>query len=109
MVIKMNGDKKATENATVASAQPLDAWFLDLLACPACPQHLPLHPGNSDDGGQTLVCQCGRYAFPIRDGLPILLVEEATLLNPDAHPEGTSHTDPTIGTEVETGSRSDND
>ena len=64
--------------------QPLDEWFLDLLACPACVQRLPLHLG---EGSTTLICQCGRYAYPVRDGLPILLVEEAILLDDNAHPE----------------------
>lgn len=64
--------------------QPLDEWFLDLLACPACVQRLPLHLG---EGSATLICQCGRYAYPVREGLPILLVEEAILLNENAYPE----------------------
>ena len=64
--------------------QPLDEWFLDLLACPACVQRLPLRLG---EGSTTLLCQCGRYAYPVREGLPILLVEEAILLNENAHPE----------------------
>lgn len=71
-------------NSTSSTPQPLDEWFLDLLACPACPQRLPLH---LSENGDTLVCRCGRYAYPVRDGLPILLVEEATLLNENAHPE----------------------
>lgn len=71
-------------NSKPSPPQSLDAWFLDLLACPACPQRLPLHLGEN---GDTLVCQCGRYAYPVRDGLPILIVEEATLLDENAHPE----------------------
>jgi len=75
-----------------ARPQTLDAWFLDLLACPACPQHLPLHLVPLGEDGKTLNCQCGRYAFPVRDGLPILLVEEAALINPDATPDAvTAH------------------
>jgi uncharacterized protein YbaR (Trm112 family) len=66
------------------SPQPLDSWFLDLLACPACEQHLPVHLSETKD---TLRCACGRYAYPIRDGIPILLVDEATLLDENAHPE----------------------
>ena len=71
-------------NTMPSSPQPLDEWFLDLLACPACPQRLPLHLAAD---GDTLLCRCGRYAYPVRDGLPILIVEEATLLNENAHPE----------------------
>ncbi len=65
--------------------QPLDDWFLSLLACPACPQRLPLSRG---EGGATLVCACGRYAYPINaNGVPSVIVEEAVLLDENARPE----------------------
>ncbi len=44
--------------------------LLDLLACPACGVELELQ-------GREVVCtECGRR-FPIREGIPVLLVEEA--------------------------------
>jgi uncharacterized protein YbaR (Trm112 family) len=64
--------------------QALDPWFLELLACPACEQHLPLQINEAKDA---LHCACGRYAYPIRDGVPVLLVEEATVLDENARPE----------------------
>ena len=65
--------------------QPLDEWFLNLLACPACPQRLPMHLNEGRNG---LICQCGRYSFPINeDGIPVLLVDHAVLLDENAHPE----------------------
>src|SRR5437763_1263464 len=76
----MSSEHPAAENAP----QPLDEWFLDLLACPACSQHWPVTLNATRDA---LNCKCGRYAYPIRDGIPILLVEEATLLDENAHPE----------------------
>ncbi len=66
-----------------AAPQTLDPWFLELLACPGCTQH---HAVTLDTAQNTLNCACGRYAFPIRDGIPILLVDEATVLNADADP-----------------------
>ncbi len=52
----------------------LDPKFLSVLACPADDNRPPLR-----QNGDTLVCdQCGRI-YPIRDGIPILLPEEATL------------------------------
>jgi uncharacterized protein YbaR (Trm112 family) len=72
------------ENAGAPAPQPLDDWFLGLLACPACEQHLALHLNESQD---TLICGCGRYAYPIRDGIPVLLVDEATVLDENARPE----------------------
>lgn len=50
----------------------LDPSLLELLACPAC------HAGLRQEG-QGLVCLgCGRR-YPVRDGIPVLLVEEAEL------------------------------
>ena len=63
--------------------QVLDDWFLDLLECPGCEYHRPLKL-SSDSG--SLNCDCGRYGFPVRDGIPILLVEEAVILDPSADP-----------------------
>ena len=63
--------------------QTLDDWFLNLLECPGCDQHLPVKLNPAQDA---LHCACGRYAFPVRDGIPILLVEEAVVLNADADP-----------------------
>jgi uncharacterized protein YbaR (Trm112 family) len=44
--------------------------FLVLLACPQC--HGPLE--RDDDG---LVCPACNLVFPVRDGVPVLLLEEA--------------------------------
>lgn len=63
--------------------QGLEPWFLDLLACPACVQH---HPVILTETKDALLCKCGRYSFPVRDGIPILLKEEATVLNENADP-----------------------
>ena len=52
----------------------LDAELLKILACPDT-HHTPL---AYDEGAQTLTCTaCGRV-FPIRDGIPVLLLDEAT-------------------------------
>lgn len=73
-------------NTETPKPQPLDDWFLALLACPGCPDRLPLHVNEIKDA---LLCECGRYSYPIRDGIPILLIDEATLLNPDIAPPNT--------------------
>ena len=52
----------------------LPAEVLDLLVCPSCHTKLAL-----DYEARELVCtgaECG-LAYPIRDGIPILLVDEA--------------------------------
>ncbi|MCK8681746.1 MULTISPECIES: Trm112 family protein [Streptomyces] len=55
---------------------PLDAGLLEILACPAC--HAPLDDRTADEDPE-LVCtgdSCG-LAYPVRDGIPVLLVDEA--------------------------------
>ena len=47
--------------------------LLDILVCPVCKKPLVLK-----DEGQILKCGECRRAYPIRDGIPILLVDEAT-------------------------------
>jgi uncharacterized protein YbaR (Trm112 family) len=54
----------------------IDASLLELLACPSA-DHAPLREEHRD-GAPVLVCtHCGT-AFPITDGIPVLLVDEAT-------------------------------
>jgi uncharacterized protein YbaR (Trm112 family) len=53
----------------------MDPQLLEILACPDT-HHAPL---THDPAAQTLTCtECGRV-FPIRDGIPVLLLDEATL------------------------------
>lgn len=51
----------------------IDQRLLEILACPACKDRPPvrLH-------GEMLVCEkCGR-AYPIKDGIPVMLPEVAS-------------------------------
>ena len=56
----------------------LDPMLLDVLACPA-DHHAALRAGApGEPAAPALTCtQCGRV-FPIRDGIPVLLLDEAT-------------------------------
>jgi hypothetical protein len=57
----------------------LDPRLLEILICPACRGEI--RPVNEDAG---LECaSCGRV-YPVRDGIPVLLVDEAS---PPTHPE----------------------
>jgi uncharacterized protein len=54
----------------------IDDTLLELLACPS-DDHAPLR-SDTVDGADALVCtHCGS-SFPIRDGIPVLLIDEAT-------------------------------
>lgn len=59
-------------------AVELDPVLLEVLACPA-EHHAPLKIGAADDASaDALTCtECGRI-FPVRDGIPVLLLDEAT-------------------------------
>jgi uncharacterized protein len=50
----------------------LDQTLLDILACPNCRAELRV-----DDTNDELVCTGCGYAYPVRDDIPILLVDEA--------------------------------
>jgi uncharacterized protein YbaR (Trm112 family) len=60
-------------------AVALDATLLEILACPS-PDHAPLRIGTpTDPSADVLTCtSCGRM-YPVRDGIPVLLLDEATL------------------------------
>lgn len=52
----------------------IDQQLLSIIVCPAC--HGELEPATTD-GVEELVCQgCGN-AYPVRDDIPVLLVDEA--------------------------------
>jgi uncharacterized protein YbaR (Trm112 family) len=52
---------------------PIDPRLLEMLCCPAC--HGEIDELEADKG---LKCtECGRV-YPIRDGIPVMLVDEAS-------------------------------
>ena len=56
----------------------VDSRLLEILACPLCKG--PLQYRRAE---QQLVCRGDRLAFPVRDGVPVLLDGEARPLNSD--------------------------
>ncbi|TCS73968.1 hypothetical protein EDC61_101191 [Sulfuritortus calidifontis] len=53
----------------------MDAKLLDILVCPLCKGPLVYLKE-----AQELVCKADRLAFPIRDGIPVMLEDEARRL-----------------------------
>ena len=51
---------------------PADLW--DVLACP-CPQHAPV---TADEATGRVVCTACQTSFEVRDGIPVMLLDEAT-------------------------------
>ena len=64
--------------ALLMSEVVLDSKLLDILACPVCKGPLRWHRD-----AQQLVCRGDRLAFPVSDGIPIMLEDEARQLTPD--------------------------
>lgn len=57
----------------------LDPQLLEIIVCPQCHGDLlPVAGGPTPEVTGELVCQgeCG-LAYPVRDGIPVLLVDEA--------------------------------
>ena len=48
----------------------IDKELLDILACPICKSEIPLKD-------ETLICRKCRKYYPIRDGIPVMLINEA--------------------------------
>ena len=65
----------------------MDNRLLELLVCPVCKgplehQRPPIHPHHE------LVCKADRLAFPVRDGIPVMLEAEARPLDETTAAEG---------------------
>jgi uncharacterized protein YbaR (Trm112 family) len=54
----------------------VDDHLLDVLVCPVCKG-----PLQFDRTAQELICAADRLAFPIRDGIPVMLEPEARRLS----------------------------
>ncbi len=53
----------------------MDIKLLEMLVCPLCKGPLVYHKEQ-----QELICKPDRLAYPIRDGIPVMLEDEARKL-----------------------------
>ncbi len=53
----------------------IDKQLLDLLACPKCKKGVRL-----SENGNELICYHCKLVYEIRDGIPIMLIDEARQL-----------------------------
>ncbi len=56
----------------------MDKKLLDILVCPLCKGPLAY-----DKSAAELICKADRLAFPIRDQIPVMLIDEARELSAD--------------------------
>lgn len=64
-----------SEKAEQKNRRSVDPKLLELLVCP-----LTKAPLVYDEAAQELISETARLAYPIRDGIPIMLPEEARAL-----------------------------
>jgi uncharacterized protein YbaR (Trm112 family) len=72
-------DDTKTETSAVPDAPParsVDPKLLEILVCP-----LSKKPLRYDAENQELISEAAGLAFPIRDGIPIMLIDEARRLD----------------------------
>ena len=53
---------------------PIDAELLEILACPACKTSVKLIKN-----GQALKCETCHRVYAIKDDIPVMLIDEATI------------------------------
>ena len=59
----------------------MDHRLLEILVCPLCKG-----PLRFDKSAHELVCQADRLAYPVRDGIPVMLESDARRLDAPASP-----------------------
>lgn len=69
----------------------MESRLLEILVCPLCKSTL-----RHDQQRQELICHADRLAFPIRDGVPLMLEGEARKL--EAEPAATASPKPQTAT-----------
>lgn len=57
----------------------MDNHLLEILVCPLCKGKLVYHKKPAE-----LICRFDKLAYPIRDGIPVMLPEEARQVEDDA-------------------------
>jgi hypothetical protein len=74
----MTAEPTSTSAEQPLAASPVDPKLLDILVCPLTKSSL-----RYDRARQELISDQAGLAYPIRDGIPIMLVDEARPLGDD--------------------------
>jgi uncharacterized protein YbaR (Trm112 family) len=59
----------------------VDPKLLEILVCPMCKGKLLYR--KEAKGGPELICKVDRLAFPVKDGIPVMLEDDARKLPPE--------------------------
>jgi len=55
----------------------IDPRLLEILVCPLCKEPLVYRKAEAE-----LVCKADRLAYPVKDGIPVMLEDDARKLDP---------------------------
>lgn len=69
-------DNAVIDESDVWMKSSMDKKLLDILVCPVSKA-----PLEYDEAKQELICKTSLLAYPIRDGIPVMLEEEARSLD----------------------------
>lgn len=69
---------KRSASQTEMFTAMIDQKLLSILVCPVSKAPLQYH-----EQGQELICVASALAYPIRDGIPVMLESQARSLTPD--------------------------
>ncbi|HIG06883.1 MAG: Trm112 family protein [Methylococcales bacterium] len=58
----------------------MDSKLLEILACPLCKSSL-----RYNKEAQELICKADRLAFPIQDGIPVMLEDSARTISDEEY------------------------
>jgi uncharacterized protein len=61
----------------------IEPWLLEILVCPKCKGDL-----EYQEAPESLVCRTCDVRYEVREGIPILLIDEAVPLEASAGPSG---------------------
>lgn len=70
--------KRASKARTHVQEAPMDIRMLEMLACPLTKGPLVWDPARSE-----LVSKVAKLAYPVRDGIPVMLPSEARPIEGD--------------------------
>jgi len=71
-------DDKTTRSESAAEKHGVDPKLLEMLACPLTKTPLAWNAASGE-----LISRAARLAYPVRDGVPIMLPSEARTLDDD--------------------------